>query len=268
MPDLEESETGSITPGIDPTFRLDGRTALVTGSTTGLGLEMAHGLGRAGARVALNYANDRSRAEGAFAAFEDAGGRGGLFRGSIIDSDDIDRLVAEIGEMLGPIEILVLNATPDQPHRPIEEYDWAFHQSMLDFFIRSPFLLARAVLPGMKARRRGRIINIGSEVVARGVGEFSPYVAAKAGQNGWNRSMATELAPWNITVNMVSPGWIPVARHESDPQEDKDAYRDLIPMDRWGVPADVAGCVTFLAGDAAGFITGQNIHVNGGMTVQ
>lgn len=268
MVDSNDSMTGSKGPGDDATFRLEGRTALVTGSTTGLGLEMAHGLGRAGARVALNYANDESRAEAAFAAFRDAGGQGGLFRGSIIDSDEVDRLVREIGESLGPIDILVLNATPDQPHRPIEDYDWEFHQSMLDFFIRSPFLLAKAVLPGMKARRRGRIINIGSEVVARGVGDFSPYVAAKAGQNGWNRSMATELAPWNITVNMVSPGWIPVARHDADPQEEKDAYRALIPMDRWGVPADVAGCVTFLAGDAAGFITGQNIHVNGGMTVQ
>jgi 3-oxoacyl-[acyl-carrier protein] reductase len=119
----------------------------------------------------------------------------------------------------------------------------------------------------MKAQRWGRIINIGSEVVARGVGNFSPYVAAKGAQNGWNRSMATELAPWNITVNMVSPGWIPVERHENDPQEEKDGYRALIPMDRWGVPDDVAGCVAFLASDAASFITAQNIHVNGGMTV-
>ena len=79
--------------------------------------------------------------------------------------------------------------------------------------------------------------------------------------------MATELAPWNITVNMVSPGWIPVERHQDDPQEEKDEYRALIPLDRWGVPEDIAGCVTFLAGDAAAFITAQNIHVNGGMTV-
>ncbi|MBC03721.1 MAG: 3-oxoacyl-ACP reductase [Phycisphaerae bacterium] len=253
--------------GQDPTFRLDGRTALVTGSTAGLGLAMARGLARAGASVALNYANNDARAEAAFEDFKAEGLRGGLFKASVIDQAEIERLVAEVEASLGPIDILVVNATPDQPHMPIEQYDWDFHQSMLDFFIRSPFLLARAVLPGMKARRRGRIINIGSEVFARGVGEFSPYVAAKGGQNGWTRSMASELAPWNITVNMVSPGWIPVERHENDPQEEKDEYRALIPLDRWGVPEDVAGCVTFLAGDAAGFITAQNIHVNGGMTV-
>ena len=76
-----------------------------------------------------------------------------------------------------------------------------------------------------------------------------------------------ELAPWNITVNMIAPGWIPVERHENDPQQDKDAYRSMIPMERWGVPADVGGAVTFLASDAASFITGQNIAINGGMTV-
>ncbi len=253
--------------GRDGTFRLDGRTALVTGSTAGLGLAMAKGLGAAGAKVALNYANDHERAEAAFAEFEAEGLEGGLFSGSVIDEDEVRSLVDRVEASLGPIDILVVNATPDQPHMPIEEYDWDFHQSMLDCFIRGPFLLTRAVLPGMKARRWGRIINIGSEVVARGVGEFSPYVAAKGGQNGWNRSMATELAPWNITVNMVSPGWIPVARHDADPQDEKDAYRALIPLGRWGVPEDVAGCVTFLSGDAAAFITAQNIHVNGGMTV-
>ena len=79
--------------------------------------------------------------------------------------------------------------------------------------------------------------------------------------------MANELAPWHITVNMVAPGWIPVERHENDPQHEKDAYRSLIPMGRWGVPEDIGGAIVFLASDAASFVTGQDIHVNGGMTV-
>jgi 3-oxoacyl-[acyl-carrier protein] reductase len=119
----------------------------------------------------------------------------------------------------------------------------------------------------MKAQRWGRIINIGSEVVARGVPNFTAYMAAKGGQNGFNRGLATEVAKWGVTVNMIAPGWIPVERHADDPQEQKDGYRALIPADRWGVPDDLSGAVVFLASDAASFVTGQNLHVNGGMTV-
>ncbi len=248
-------------------FDLTGRVALVTGSTTGLGKAMAIALGQAGAKVALNYANNQARAEQAFAEFQAAGGEGALFRGSVVDEAEVKRLVEEVAKTLGAIDILVFNATPAQPQKPIEEYDWAFYQSMLDFFIKSPFLLTRACLPHLKQQKWGRIINIGSEVVARGVPNFSAYVAAKGGQNGWTRSMSGELAPNGITVNMIAPGWIPVERHENDPQELKDGYRALIPANRWGVPQDVAGAVVFLASDAAGFITGQNLHVNGGMTV-
>ncbi|HEY1173218.1 MAG TPA: 3-oxoacyl-ACP reductase family protein [Verrucomicrobiae bacterium] len=248
-------------------FDLTGRVALVTGSTTGLGKAMAIALGQAGARVALNYANNQARAEQAFVEFRAAGGEGALFRGSVVDEGEVKRLVDEVAKTLGAIDILVFNATPAQPQKSIEEYDWAFYQSMLDFFIKSPFLLTRACLPHLKEQKWGRIINIGSEVVARGVPNFSAYVAAKGGQNGWTRSMSGELAPHGITVNMIAPGWIPVERHENDPQELKDGYRALIPANRWGVPQDVAGAVVFLASDAASFITGQNLHVNGGMTV-
>jgi 3-oxoacyl-[acyl-carrier protein] reductase len=248
-------------------FSLKGRVALVTGSTTGLGKVMAAALGRAGARVAMNYQNNTARAEQAFAAFQAAGGEGLLVRGDVTSEADVARMTAEVAKTLGPVDILVLNATPAQPQKPIEEYDWAFYQQMLDFFIKSPVLLSRACLSHMKKQRWGRIINIGSEVVARGVPNFTAYVAAKGGQNGFNRSLATEVARWGITVNMIAPGWIPVERHENDPQEQKDGYRALIPADRWGVPDDVAGAVVFLASNAASFITGQNLHINGGLTV-
>ncbi|MEL6715953.1 MAG: SDR family NAD(P)-dependent oxidoreductase, partial [Planctomycetota bacterium] len=193
-------------------FNLEGKVALVTGSTTGLGKAMALHLGRAGAKVAVNYANDERRAERALAQLREEGVTAELFRASAVDPEAVEELVADVDERLGPIDVLVLNATPDQPIRPIEEYDWEFHQSMLEFFVKSPFLLTRAVLPGMKARRYGRIINIGSEVYDRGVPNFSPYVAAKGAQRGWTRSMSQELAPFGITVNMISPGWIPVER--------------------------------------------------------
>jgi 3-oxoacyl-[acyl-carrier protein] reductase len=139
---------------------------------------------------------------------------------------------------------------------------------MLDFFVKSPYLVARRGLPHMKVKKWGRIVNITSEVFPRAVAPFSAYVAAKGGQIGWSRSMSRELAPFGITVNMVAPGWIPVERHEKDPQEAKDAYLREIPAGRWGTPLDVANAVLFFASDEASFITGQTLCVNGGMTPQ
>ena len=163
-------------------------------------------------------------------------------------------------------DILVPNATCDQPQLPIEQYDWEFYQQMIDFFIKSPFLMTQRGLAHMKAQKWGRIINIVSEVYHRSVSPFSAYVAAKGGQIGWTRSMASELASWGITVNMVAPGWIPTERHENDPQEAKDAYLALVPMGRWGVPRDIGDAVLYLASDEASFVSGQTLCVNGALT--
>jgi len=247
-------------------FSLAGHVALVTGSSTGLGKAVALALGRAGAKVVVNYLNDAARAERAFAELTGAGVDGALVRASAVTEDGIDRLFRAAEEALGPVDIVVVNATPDQPLRPIEEYDWDFYQSMLDYFVKSPFLLARRALPAMKAKKWGRIINITSEVFHRAVAPFSAYVAAKGAQIGWSRSMARELAPHGITVNMVAPGWIPVERHAKDPQELKDAYLQLIPAGRWGLPRDVGDACVYFASEEAAFVTGQTLCVNGGMT--
>ena len=250
-----------------PNFRLDGKVALVTGSSKGLGKARAFALGAAGAKVAFNYAHGKDWAEKTFAEYEAAGHKGGLFRASVVDPAEVARLTDEIAAKLGPVDILVLNATPAQPLKPIEQYDWDFYQSMYDYFVKSPYLLTRAALPHMKKQKWGRIINITSEVFSRGVSPFSAYVAAKGGQIGWSRSMANELAPFGITVNMLAPGWIPVERHAEASEADKESYRRLIPMGRWGVPPDLAGTIVYLASESSNFVTGQDIHVNGGMTV-
>ncbi|MCK4685797.1 MAG: SDR family oxidoreductase [Pirellulales bacterium] len=247
-------------------FSLHNRVALVTGSSTGLGKAMAMCLGKAGAKVAMNYANSQERAESALDEVRKSGAHADLFRADVTSESAIDEMFTSIEASLGSVDIIVVNATPAQPQKPIEEYDWDFYQQMLDFFVKSPYLLARRALPGMKERKHGRLINITSEVFHLGVTPFSAYVAAKGAQTGWSRSMCNELAPHGITVNMIAPGWIPVERHEHDPQEDKDAYLASVPMQRWGTPDDIGWAATYLASDEAAFVTGQTIAVNGGKT--
>lgn len=247
-------------------FSLQDRVALVTGSSTGLGKATARVLGLAGARVALNYANNETRGQQTLQELQAEGIDCRLIRADVTDESSVDQMFTEIEKELGPVDIVVVNATPDQPLRPIEEYDWEFYQSMLDFFVKSPYLLTRRALPNMRERRWGRIVNITSEVFHRSVSPFSAYVAAKGGQIGWTRSMATELAPHGITVNTVAPGWIPVERHDKDPQEMKDAYLAVVPMGRWGKPEEVGYAVLYYASDEAAFVTGQTLCVNGGNT--
>ena len=246
-------------------FSLNGKVALVTGSSTGLGKVMARALGRAGAKVAQNYFHNEERAAQAFAEFQETGAEGAMFRADVTDEADVNRLVAEATEQLGPIDIVVLNATPDQPQKPIEEYDWAFYQSMLDFFIKSPFLVTRAVLPHMKAQKWGRIINITSVVGSIGNAGQSNYAATKAGAEGMARSLARELGSRSITVNCVAPGFIDTDMTRALKTAQREGLQTQIPLGRLGEPEDVAAAVAFLASDAGQYITGETIHVNGGL---
>ncbi|WP_437850285.1 SDR family oxidoreductase [Sorangium sp. So ce363] len=177
--------------------------------------------------------------------------------------------MGEVQARLGPIEVLVLNATGPQPFVKLEDLTWKHCLDQLEFFVKSPVLLAKAVVPGMKERRSGRIINIGSEVFEQGVPEFSSYVSAKGAQLGLTRSWAMELGPHGITVNQVSPGWVVVERHiqEGASAEAIEAYRASNPLRRMGTPDDIGEAVAFLASDAAEFITGQKLSVNGGRTL-
>lgn len=245
---------------------MKGKVALVTGSTKGLGKGIAKALGEAGSKVAINYLNNRENAESTLRELQDLGIHAMLVRADAANKEQVHAMVEAVEEKFGSLDILVPNATPDQPQQPLENYDGDFYRKMYDFFVLSPFYLTQAVLPGMKKKGSGRIINITSEVFHSSVPQFSAYVAAKGGQIGWSRSMASELAPFGITVNTVAPGWIPTDRHELDPQEDKDAYLSTIPLGRWGNPNDVGNAVCYFASLEASFITGQTLCVNGGRT--
>ncbi len=248
-------------------FRLDGRVALITGSTRGLGKEMALALAQAGARVAMNYANDRAVAEATFADLQRVSQDSCLVAADVTDAASVDAMCRQVADQLGPVDILVINATCPQPELPFEEYQWEFFQRMLDFFVKSPVLLMKSCLPHMKQQRWGRIVHITSEVVALANAPFSAYVAAKGGQTGLALSTARELAGSGITVNMIAPGWIPVERHAGATQEQLNGYAARVPAGRMGVPHDVAPAVVYLASEEAGFVTGQTLAINGGNSV-
>ena len=249
------------------THDLHGKTALVTGASRGLGAAIARKLAACGARTAINYFGSPQKAHQVHEEIRRTGGTAALFQADVREESAVAEMVGQVTKQLGPIDILVINATGPQPFIRLDALTWRHCLDQLEFFVKSPVLLATAVLPSMKQRRAGRIINIGSEVFERGVPEFSNYVSAKGAQLGLTRSWAMELAPWQITVNLVAPGWIPTERHAGDSQESKDAYAAAVPMKHMGEPDDVAEAVAFLASDAARFITGQKLSVNGGNTL-
>jgi len=246
---------------------LKNKVALVTGASRGLGAAIACRLAAGGAKTALNYFASPEMVHRQVEWIRQDGGTAEAFQADVRDEKEVEDLVGQVVEKFGPVDILVINATGPQPFVKLEELTWRACLDQLEFFVKSPVLLAKEVLASMKERRSGRIIQIGSEVFECGLAEFSNYVSAKGAQLGLTRSWAMELAPWQITVNLVAPGWIPTERHVGDPQDAKDAYAAAVPMKHMGVPDDVAEAVAFLASDAARFITGQKIAVNGGNTL-
>ena len=246
---------------------LAGKVALVTGASRGLGASIARSLGKRGAKVAVNTFGSPEKAKAVADAILAEGGEAEVFKADVRDEVQVGTMVGAIQSKFGPIDVLVCNATGPQPFVKLEDLTWQACLDQLEFFVKSPILLAKAVVPGMKARRSGRIIQIGSEVFEKGIPQFSNYVQAKGAQLGLTRSWANELAEWQITVNLVAPGWIPTERHAGDSQAMKDAYARGVPMKHMGVPEDIGEAVAFLASDAARFITGQRLSVNGGNTV-
>jgi 3-oxoacyl-[acyl-carrier protein] reductase len=245
----------------------DGRVALVTGSSRGLGKAIARRLGRDGLAVAVNSLGGGGEAAEVARAITGDGGTAAAFAADVTDEEQVAGLVAAVAASLGPVDVLVLNATGPQPDALLADVAWPDHLAQLDFFVKSPVLVGRAVLPAMLARRSGRIIQIDSEVADRPPAGRSAYATAKSAQIGLARSWARELAPAGITVNMVAPGFIPVERHANAPAEVRAAYLASVPAGRMGTPEDIAHAVSFLASADAGFITGQRIVVDGGRSL-
>ncbi len=243
------------------------RVALVTGSSRGLGAAIARRLARDGLAVAVNGRRGDEQVHEVGRSIRAAGGAAEAFCADVTDEQQVAEMAAAITGHLGPVDVLVLNATGAQPEAPVTEVAWADHLAQLDFFVRSPVLLGRALLPGMQDRRFGRIVHIDSEVAHRPPPGRSAYAAAKNAQIGLAFSWARELAPFGITVNTVAPGFIPVERHADVPDEVRNAYLASVPAGRMGTPGDIAHAVSFLASDDAGFVTGQRIVIDGGRSL-
>ncbi|HUN47516.1 MAG TPA: 3-oxoacyl-[acyl-carrier-protein] reductase [Stellaceae bacterium] len=243
-------------------FDLSGKTALVTGASGGIGGAIARALHRQGATVML--AGTRQPALEALAA--ELEGRAHVFVGDLAAPAAADAAVKQAEEAMGKLDILVNNAglTRDGLTLRMKDEDW---QKVLDVNLTAGFRLARAAMRGMMRRRAGRIIGITSVVGVTGNPGQANYAASKAGMIGMSKAMAAEVASRGITVNCVAPGFIVSAMTDALTPEQRERITGAIPMGRIGAPEEVAACVVFLAGDEAAYITGQTLHVNGGMAM-
>ncbi|PXW98574.1 3-oxoacyl-[acyl-carrier protein] reductase [Sphaerotilus hippei] len=243
------------------------KVALVTGASRGLGAVMAVALAADGWAVAVNCAHDLLGAARVVADIREAGGVATVAPFDVTDAESIEAGLEQIRAEIGPVDLIVNNATGPQPEMPIMAQSWQACLDQLHFFVKAPLLLLQAVLPDWRLRRSGRVINIGSEVAELGSPAFAPYAAAKGAMLSMTRSWASELGPEGITVNLIAPGWVPVERHAGASEAALQSYRSRVALPRMGQPQDVAAMVVFLASPGADFITGQRLAVNGGRTL-
>ncbi|MAW03881.1 MAG: 3-oxoacyl-ACP reductase [Alteromonas sp.] len=241
--------------------QLDGKIALVTGASRGIGKAIATQLAEQGATV-IGTATSENGAQAISDYLSEFGGKG--FALNVTDKESVDTTIKAINEAHGGIDILVNNAgiTRDNLLMRMKDDEW---QDIIDTNLTSIFTLSKAVLRGMMKKRFGRIVNIGSVVGSAGNAGQANYAAAKAGVIGFSKSMAREVASRGITINVVAPGFIDTDMTKALTDDQKEAIFKDIPANRLGEPDEIAATVAFLVSDGAAYITGETIHVNGGM---
>lgn len=243
-------------------FDLKNKIALVTGATGGLGAAIARALHRQGAHVALSG----TRVSALEGLAQDLGQRVSLFPCNLKEKESLQSLTPAVEEKVGIVNILINNAglTRDMLAMRMKDEDF---EEVIDVNLLAPFYLSRAVLKGMIKEKWGRIINISSIVGVTGNPGQANYCASKAGLIGMSKALAQEVASRNITVNCIAPGFIASAMTEELPESHKEKLLASIPQRRMGTPEDIANAAVYLASEEAAYVTGQTLHVNGGMAM-
>ena len=247
-------------------MHVDNKVALITGASRGIGRATALELAKAGAKIVINYAGNAAAAQEVLKAIQDMGGQAIAVQANIAVAAEVDELIQKTVTAFGSIDILVNNAgiTRDALLMRMKEADW---DAVLDTNLKGVFLCTKAVAKLMMKQRSGKIINMTSVVGLTGNAGQANYAAAKAGVVGFTKSMAKELGSRGITVNAVAPGFIATDMTEVLPDSVKEQMTRTIPLGRPGTPSDVAKAVLFLCSDAAAYITGQTLNVDGGMVM-
>ena len=250
-----------------PEKSLEGKNALVTGASRGIGRAIAVSLGEMGASVFINYASNKEAAARVQEEIEAGRGRAFLAPFDVSDKKDVKEAVSAIIKEHGPIQVLVNNAgiTRDGLLARMKEADW---DQVINVNLKGAFNCIQACAMAMMKSRWGRIINIGSVVGTTGNIGQANYSASKAGLEGLTRSVAREMATRGITVNLVAPGFIETDMTAVLPEKIKAGLLDQIPLGRMGKPEEVASAVAFLVSASAAYITGHTLHVNGGLVCQ
>lgn len=247
-------------------MKLEGKTAIVTGGSRGIGAAIAKLLASHGAKVVVNYSGSREKAEAVVGDIQSSGGEAFAFQADVANTEAVKAMIDEALQQFGSIDILVNNAgiTRDNLLMRMKENEW---DDVINTNLKGVFVTTKAVTRQMMKQRSGRIVNIASIVGVSGNPGQANYVAAKAGVIGLTKTTAKELASRGITVNAVAPGFITTDMTDKLDEGVQKAMLDQIPLSRFGDPEDVAKSVLFLASDDASYMTGQTLHIDGGMVM-
>jgi len=243
-------------------FNLTGKSALVTGATGGIGGAVAKALHAQGAQVAISG----TRREALEALATELGNRVHIVPANLSDKDSVEALIPAAEAALGQVDILVNNAgvTRDNLFMRMKDEEW---ETVLRVNLEAAFRLSRAVIKGMMKRRWGRIVSVTSVIGTTGNAGQANYAASKAGLIGMSKSLAQEVASRNITVNCIAPGFIATPMTDVLNEKQREGILTKVPMARLGTPEDIAAAAVYLASDEAAYLTGQTLHINGGMTM-